>query len=148
MFVADVALASSPTEDRTAAGTDPVRKCRPEYVNDIRFIFPALAHKFPVLSEKFPVLLRREFRRKPLICSRPPPQIPCGTLNFAKFPVNFPVSRELNGGTGFKPDSTPTTQSGYPALCGDLRPWPAIGGLHSRRFTRESDGSEDRDLGA
>jgi hypothetical protein len=54
------------TEDRIAAGTAPVRKCRPEYVDDIRFKFSALAHKFPVLSEKFPVLLRREFHRKPL----------------------------------------------------------------------------------
>src|SRR5262245_20079616 len=38
------------------------------------------------------------------ICSCPPPQIPCGTLNFAKFPVNFPVSREFDGGDGFESD--------------------------------------------
>src|SRR5262245_41974142 len=69
MFVADVALASSPTEDRTAAGTAPVRKCRPgnlwPYPVHIP-CFPALAYKFPVLAEKFPVLLRRESYRKPL----------------------------------------------------------------------------------
>jgi hypothetical protein len=54
------------TEDRIAAGTAPLRKYRPEYVDHIRFKFSALAHKFPVLSQKFPVLQSREFRCKPL----------------------------------------------------------------------------------
>ena len=31
--------------------------------------------------------------------------------------------------TGSRQTASTTTQSGYPALCGDLRPWPAIGGL-------------------
>jgi hypothetical protein len=35
---------------------------------------------------------------------------------------------DMVGVTGSIPVA-PTTQSGYPALCGDLRPWPAIGGL-------------------
>src|SRR5262245_44412105 len=44
----------------------PSEKVVRKFVDHIRFIFPALAHKFPVLAEKFPVLLSREFHRKPL----------------------------------------------------------------------------------
>src|SRR5262245_22817624 len=38
------------------------------------------------------------------ICSCPAHQIRCKPLNFAKFPVNFPVSREFDGGDGFESD--------------------------------------------
>jgi len=76
------------TEDRIAAGTAPVRKCRPEYVDHIRFKFSALAHKLTVLSEKFPVLQSREFHCKPLDLLVSSPSNSVQNMNFAKFPVN------------------------------------------------------------
>src|SRR5262245_37230197 len=41
------------------------------------------------------------FTARHWICSCPAHQIRCKPPNFAKFPVNFPVSREFDGGDGF-----------------------------------------------
>jgi Integrase core domain len=46
----------------------------------------------------------------------------------------------MEGVTGSIPVA-PTTQSGCPALCGDLRHWPAIGGLDQ---ARRDEGKRDR----
>jgi hypothetical protein len=62
------------TEDRIAAGTAPVRKCRPEYVDDIRFKFSALAHKLEraglrdVETIEKPVPDKIEVRRQGCTC--------------------------------------------------------------------------------
>ena len=78
-----------------------------------------VVRKFVTISDSYSLLLRTNFlffQKNSLfccvgnftashwICSCPAHQIRCKPLNFAKFPVNFPVSREFRCRDGFASD--------------------------------------------
>ena len=72
------------------------------YENVIRKLgraqIPCSCVEIPCSFKKFPVLLHREFYGKPLDLLVSWPSNSLQNAEFAKFPVNFPVSREFAGG--------------------------------------------------
>src|SRR3974390_2784265 len=58
------------------------------------------------------------------------------SLKFSKFPVNFPVSREIAPGDRFRSTASATTQSAISGFAGDIRERPAIGGEFLSLFSR------------
>jgi hypothetical protein len=79
------------------------------YVPDAKF--PDTSKKFPVPCNIFPVKLRRELREKRLRAAVSCYEIDLGSPEIGKFPVIFPVSRELPVETGSHMTAHTTIQS-------------------------------------